>query len=54
MSPLRINPYTQTDTKRQDYTFEQEAVQKAGVILIVTDYKLLTICPPLVLKKYIL
>ena len=34
--------------------FNQEAIQKASIVLIVTDYKLLIIYPPLVLKKYIL
>ena len=34
--------------------FEQEAVKKASVVLIVTDRKLLATYPPLVLKKYIL
>ena len=51
---MRIDPYAQADVKRRDYMFEQKAVQKAGVALVVTDYKLLAICPPLVLKKYTL
>ena len=54
MSPSRIDPYAQADAKRQDHAFEQEAVQKAGVALAVTDRKLLATCPPLVLKKYTL
>ena len=51
MAPSRIDPYAQADTKRRDHAFEQEAVQKASVALVVTDCKLLATCPPLVLKK---
>ena len=54
MAPSRIDPYAQADAKRRDYTFEQEAIKKASIVLVVTDCKLLATCPPLVLKKYML
>ena len=45
MVPSRIDPYAQTNAERRDYTFEKEAIQKAGIVLT------LVICPPLALKK---